>query len=215
METLGEVFIPEQDVETSYTGDSGDSQLSLQYYRNKAREFQAFMEEIDTTYAIALSLASDPGVADSLRNDMLDTLDQIEAKKATIRTTAQGINLAAEAINAVGGRFPELSVPSTLQGLGLPFVIPAAAVAAFAAAVALIAWGSQIISGVNERLKTSLLYDNMDDETKSRVAAAQVQAETSQKAAEVSPWTALSNIGQYLLIGAAIWIGYNVWKKGK
>ncbi|MBK9497439.1 MAG: hypothetical protein IPO08_23535 [Xanthomonadales bacterium] len=104
---IGEVWTPGVDPDLAYTGESGESALSMQYYRNKAVEFQETLNRVD---ALAQKLneiielnANDPVIVD----DALQTLAEYNSKKFLLKTTAEAINLGAAGINALGGRFPE------------------------------------------------------------------------------------------------------------
>lgn len=197
---IGEAGVPHDDA--SYTGDVPGSALSVSYWRDKAREFQVVMNQIDATAQAAQDMAVlnlDPG----LTSDLMGYLSEFDMKKTVFRVAAEGINAGAALINAAGGRFPQLSIPSTL-GLG-PLVIPAAAIAALGTAAALIVWGQSWIAGVNERMATAQLLATGDPEVARLIA----RAKAAQIAADQSPLASVSGIVKW---GALAFLGYLAWK---
>lgn len=200
---LADAGIPGGGSDVSYTGDTGDSSLSMQYYRNKVTEFQNTLNAIDKA-AMASMIALDSGVlseADSVALD--DALYEYENNKTKMRLTAEAINAGAAAINAAGGRFPELSIPT---GLGLaPFVLPAAAIAAIGVAAGLVLWGNTWIKGVNERLKRSVVLDAIQNpEQKAQVAQAMALSDSAVQESEASSLSGIASIVKWgaIAIGA-------------
>lgn len=184
-----------------YTGDAGDSALSLQYYRNKVAEFQSVLEAVDRgARAIELALEAD-GLDDATWSALYDDLDQYESRRVLLRTTAQAINAGAAAINAVGGRFPVLSIPA---GLGIVPVLPVAAIAAVATAATLIAWGLAWLSGVNERLRQAQLLEALPEESRAKLAEATLISDNALRTAEASPWGSIASMVKWgaIAVGA-------------
>ena len=142
----------------SYSGEApSTSMLSMDYYRNKAREFQSTMNALDEARTAAvntLSLGVDPETSAYLQG----WLTEFEGRRGWLRGIAEGINLASEVVNAAGGRMPVLSIP---RGLGiLPAIaLSATSIAAFGAVAAAVTWGAQAVSGLNDRLATAQLLD--------------------------------------------------------
>ena len=202
MRNLGEVWIPGQDSDEGYTGETGGG---IQYVRNKAREFQMTLNAVDETSRILenalaelmIDSATGANVDPTLIDDLTAYLEEYESKKTVFRTTAEAINLAASGINALGGRFPELSIPS---GLAAPIVIPFALVAAVGVAAGLILWGNTWIQGVSERMKISVQAGLISDPVK-RDAFVMRIAEIDAQAAAASG-SGLSNVAGVVKWGA-------------
>lgn len=206
--------------DAAYTGDVSTSAFSLDYYREKAREFQVTLQALDMSAAAAQRVVDAYGdvtadgvevVDDDLIIDMLGFLQEFDNKKTLLRGTAEAINLAAAGINGIGGRFPQLSVPS---GLGLvPFLAPVALVAAIGTAAALVVWGAQWMNGLNDRLKTAVYINAIEDPLKK---AALVQALAASDAAITqSSGTGLSNVASVFKWGAiavGAFLAYRVWQ---
>ena len=145
--------IPRDDY--SYTGEySAGNPLSLDYYREKAREFQSTLNALDSAWFATVEAFQLP-LSDDDRRALQQKLVEYEQKKGMLRVTAEAINLGAQSINAMGGRFPNLSLPQTL---GIPFALPAAVVAAIATAATLIVWGRDWIAGSLAIQEQALAY---------------------------------------------------------
>jgi len=128
----------------AYTGEVDPSVFSLDYYRNKVREFQ---DSLNRAAAIAEAFGAIPPEAlDPSDYDLVvDWLNDYWARREWILSAAEGVNLLAQGANAVGVRFPVVSVPSGL-GFALPPALAIAGVAAFAAVVSVIAWAADKIT---------------------------------------------------------------------
>ena len=86
------------------------SPFAMDYYRNKAREFQELIIALDRSYWAA-SGALGTGALDATTAAALEAaLSDYESRRTTLRVTAEAINAGAAAINALGGRFPSLSI---------------------------------------------------------------------------------------------------------
>lgn len=202
--------------DASYTGDTGDSVLSMQYYIDKANQFQLVMNSLDAAATAAenmLAIAQEAdltgmGVGDpSIADDLVGYLNDFYDKRYQFRLTAEAINAGANTINAVGGRFPVLSIPS---GLGIaPVVMGAVALGALATAAALIAWGNTWLKGLNARMATAASAAMIDDPDKK--AAFLTQAATAQaamEAADDSPITTIANIVKWGAIAGAVYLAF-------
>lgn len=187
-----------------YEDTTDDSSVfSLDYYRNKAREFQTSMVAVDQA-AIAARVALDAGISSEVNDDLGALLSEFESKKWTYRMTAEAINAGAEIINSMGGRFPQLSVP---QGLGLvPFAIPAATIAAVGVAASLVVWGAQWVSGVNERLRLAQLLDVGTPDQKAELARAIGLADAAERAASGNPLSSIASVVKWIAIAGVGWM---------
>lgn len=201
--TLGDARLPNDDA--SYEGEQSTSLLSLDYYRNKAREFQVLMNALDEGYRAAvntLQIGVDAETAEYLRA----WIAEFESRRGYLRTIAEGINLASSAVNSMGGRMPVLSVPNTL---GFPLAIGAAGVAAFAAAAAAITWGAQFISGLNQRMSQAQLLDAASPQARDQIAIEVSRVNAANQAFGFSPLTALAPLLKWGALGVGAWM---LWK---
>lgn len=191
-----------------YTGDDGSSALSMQYYRNKAAEFQVTLNQVDEA-ARAAQNAIDADIDPSLTSDLLVMLQDFDMRKSTFRATAEGINAGASIVNSMGGRFPELSIPS---GLGLvPFLIPAASIAALGVAASLVVWGSQWVGGVVDRMKYAQVSAQITDPAKREALAIETQRATL--AQEATSATGLSDIAGVVKWGAIAALAFLLFRE--
>lgn len=198
----------------SYTGETGDSSLSVQYYRNKVTEFQTVLDALDRGAAAARQALYSGALAEEDAADLESRLQEFEARKGTLRATAEAINAGAAAWNALGGRMPQLSLPSGLAALP---VIPLALIAATATAATLIVWGRDWIRGVNARMQQAQLLAAIDDpEKRAEVAAAAAAAASAADLAESSPMTAVAGVVKWVSIAAIAflaWKAFDAWKR--
>lgn len=177
--------------DATYTGDTGDSVLSLQYYRNKANEFQEVLTAIDAAAASAQYLLEYGGDAD-LSAAMEEALAEYDARRWELAAAVQAVNAGASVLNAMDIRFPVLSLP---PGLGVaPIVLPVGALAAVAAATAaaatLIVWGRSWIQGVNDRQKFALTMGAIQDpDERARIAAEIARTDAAVAQANSASWS--------------------------
>lgn len=206
--------IPHDD--STYTGDVSDSVFSMDYVRQKAGELQDMMNSLDAGYFAASQALSIDGLDDDTRSSLQTFLDDFDQHRGMIRTTAEAINASAAVINAAGGRMPSLSIPQTL-GI-VPFVIPAALIAAVVAAGAIITWGVVWLNGLNQRLQNAQWLDAQDTpESRAQLAQTQAQAQTALDAANGSPWASIAGIAKWVGIAALAFLAYKAFsgRKGK
>lgn len=184
-----------------------NSAFSLDYYRNKAREFQETLNAVDMTYSSINELLS-ASISDDLRNDLNLALNEFESKRAQFRLTAEAINAGAAIINSLGGRFPVLSVPGNL---GLPIAVPVGVIAAVGVAASLALWGSQWISGINERLKMQLAIDAQNTpEAKAAIAKSIVDTDNALRQSDSSIWSTLGGSLKWIGLGV---VAYFAWRE--
>lgn len=203
---LGEVVFSD----VSYAGETGESRFSMQFWRNKANEFQVMLNQVDTAAQAAVD-AIEADIDPELSNQLLAMLDEFDAKKTVFRLTAEGINAGAAVINAAGGRFPQLSIPS---GLGfVPLAIPAATIAAFAVAASLLVWGAQFVSGVNERMAYAQMTGTLSPEKQAQLAEIKVRAQAAQTASSQSPLVSISNAVKWGAIALLGWMAFQAFQR--
>lgn len=206
MQTLGDA-IPGGNTDLLYSGETGESVFSMQYFRNKANEFQTILNQMDAgQWAVQLALAAN--IDDELTADLQTLLDEFYAKRSLYKGTAEAINMGAAAINAAGGRFPQLSIPS---GLGLAPLLPAVAIGAIATAATLITWGLSWLSQVRDRLGRAQLLDAVksDPEKAAALAEAMARSDMALAAASESPLSSVAGIVKWGAIGLG---AYLLWR---
>lgn len=192
------------------------SPVTVEYWRQKALEFQSTLNAVDTVARESWALASVLPEDSPQLASILAGLDEMESKRQAMKMAAEGINAAAAVVNAAGGRFPVLSIPSAL---GLPpLVIPAAAVAAFTAAAGLISWAVGWV-----RVQTALIgssvtaLEAIEDpaaraDAAREVALIRARAESAASAAGASPLASLASAAKWVGLGALAWFAYRAWK---
>jgi len=188
------------------------SPLSLDYYRQKVLEFQQVINALDETGRTVDALIRDVG-AGELADDLIALQSEFAAKKSQIKIAAEAINFAASGANAIGIRFPVLSVPRTLGAA--PIVAGAAIAAAVAAAAAIVVWGRDWIAGVNERLRNAQLMEQVPEADRARIAEAIVQTDAALAQANQSPVSAIAGIVKWIAIGVAAFYAYEAFLKIK
>ena len=198
MSTLGDVG-PHDD--ESYTGET--SLVSFDYFREKYREFQVCMNAADQAYQaglVVLQITPDPEI------DRL--LTEYESQSTMVRTTAEALNAGASIVNAAGGRMPVLSIPATL---GLPpLLMPAAVVAAVAAAATYVGWSLGYVSAMTRAIEV------VNDSSASAEAKAEItrQLQRAKTAAQLGSGTSLSLLSgpvKILAIGALAFLAWRAF----
>lgn len=190
------------------------SPVTVEYWRQKALEFQTTLNAVDSvaqeSWALASVLPEGPQLA-----AVLDGLNEMESKRQAMKMAAEGINAAAAVINAAGGRFPVLSLPSAL---GLPpLVIPAAAVAAFTAAAGLVSWAVGWTRVQTARIGSSVTALNAIEDPAARAQAAaevaviRARAEAAASAAQ-SPLASIASIAKWVGLGALAFFAFRAFQ---
>ena len=188
------------------------SPLAMDYYRDKAREFQSTLNAIDVAYQAANAALATGALEPESEAALVELLDAYEGKRLTLKLTAEAINAGAAVVNGLGGRFPQLSLPSTLGALP---VAPIALVGAIGAAVGLIAWGVQWISGVNERLKRAQLIAGASPAQRDQLIRAIADSDNSVSQAQSSTLAAIAPAIKWIAIGALAFFAYRAYTSRK
>lgn len=189
--------------------DAPPSPFSMDYYRRKAVEFQQVLNALDRSYWAASGALGTGALDDATATALEAALADYESRKGSLRLTAEAINAGAATINAMGGRFPRLSIPGTL---GLPpLLAPAALVAAIGAAAALIAWGSQWIAGVNERLKRAQIIEGTSPANRDAIVRAIAESDNAVNVAEGSFLASLAPTVKWVAIGIGAFLLYRAY----
>jgi hypothetical protein len=193
------------------------SQFSVEYWRQKASEFQSTINAVDEIARESIRLLDI--LPDGPERDAIaDGLDEFNTRRSSMKFAAEGINMGAAVINASGGRFPVLSVPATL---GLPpIALPAAAIAAFTAAASLIAWAIAWNRTQVARINSATLaLDAIEDPAeRARVAAqvAVIRANAEAAAAQSeSPFASLATVAKWGGIAVLAFLAYRAWEKSR
>jgi len=191
------------------TPPDAPSPFSMDYYRRKAVEFQQVLDALDRSYWAASGALGTGALDDATATALEAALADYESRKGQLRLTAEAINAGAAAINSMGGRFPRLSIPGTL---GLPpLLAPAALVAAIGAAAALIAWGSQWIAGVNERLRRAQIIEGTSPANRDAIVRAMAESDNAVNVAEGSFLASLAPTVKWVAIGIGAFLLYRVY----
>jgi hypothetical protein len=197
--------------DASYGAETGDSSFSMQYYRNKAAEFQSIMDSLDVTANSIRTLLS-VGVDEASADELQQWLAEFDGKKYLFRGTAEAINAGAYVVNAAGGRFPVMQIPQTL-GFAFAPALPLVAIAAFATAATLIAWGKTWMSGVNRRLHDQRMLDAITDpEAREQAARAVLEANSAQARVEASPLATIATVAKWGAIGYGAFMIWRMWQ---
>ncbi len=195
-----------------YTGQVSTSSLSLDYWREKAREFQTILNSLDSAYLASLDMLTLP-ITDESREVIQGGVWDYENRRTGLKVVAEGVNAAAAAINAVGGRMPSLSIPQTL---GMPAVILTPAIlAGFAAMMGAIVWGREWIVGQNQRIQTAQLLESISPEERSAAASAALQVQTAASGSTESTFSAVAGYVKWGAIAVAAWLAYKALKDSK
>jgi hypothetical protein len=197
--------------------DSGGkvTPLQLDYYRNKVKEFQDVLLNVDDTANIARQLI-DEDVSPELTLALQDYVSDFEDKKGEFKAAAEALNFAIQGVNAIGGGFPKLAIPGGLNGLGLvPLAAGAAVAGALAVAATLIIWGREWIKGINERLKQESLMKSIPEDKRAALATAIVQTDAAVRTSDSSPLTSIANIVKWAAIAAAAYFAYQAFNKSR
>jgi hypothetical protein len=205
-----------QEADTPTTDTSGNvTPLQLDYYRNKVKEFQDILDNMDATAAIA-RYTIDEDISPELTQSLQDYLASYDAKKGEFRVAAEALNFAIAGANAIGGGFPTVNIPAGLAGLGfIPLAAGAAVAGALAVAAALIVWGREWIKGVNERMKQESLIKSVPEDKRAALAQSIVQTDATVKASEASPLTSIAGIVKWGAIAIAAYFAFQAFNKSR
>jgi hypothetical protein len=185
------------------------SLMSLDYWQQKAADFQSTLNALDSGWNaanIALNspdlLSADPTLADDLRVWLAD----FDSKKSALRLTAEAINGGAQMVNSLGGTFQKLNIPGTL-GFA-PVALPLAAVGAFAVAATLIAWGVAALRGLNERLGRAQLLGALPPDGAAALAQSMAASDSALAQAEGTSFSTIATYVKWGGIALALFVAY-------
>ena len=184
------------------------SPFAMDYYRDKAREFQSTLNAIDGAYRAANDALATGALDAESEAGIIELLDAYEGKRLTLKLTGEAINAGAAVVNSLGGRFPQLSLPGTL---GLAPVAPVALIGAIGAAVGLIAWGVQWIAGVNERLKRAQLIAQASPAQRDQLIRAIADSDNAVSQSQASTLAAIAPAVKWVAIAALAFLAYRAY----
>lgn len=205
--TVGEAGVPRDDYH--YTGEVSSSPLSLDYFREKAREFQVTLNALDETYRAAMGAVSASGasIPYEYRAALDSLIDEYQSRRLWLKGTAEAMNLAARALNSVGVRAPVLSIPQTL---GLPaLAVPAVYAGAVAAAVIAIEWATGFVQRGYATLASIADLRSLPESERAAVVTARDQARTALLTANS---TGIGALAPWLKWGVIAIAGFLVWR---
>lgn len=179
------------------------SSQNVSYFQGKVAEFQQMMYDLDTTAANLSSFIQDYNITDPALTDKLAEFDR---RKFAFRAAAETLNFAVNGVNSFGANLPLVNIPA---GLGaLPVAALAAVASAVAVAAALIVWGREWIVGVNDRLKTDEVLQQIPLEQRGAAAAKVLEIEATAKSNEISPLASIASIVKWVAIGAGLYFAF-------
>lgn len=180
------------------------------YFARKINEFQLMVDNLDSTEASTRQFIDDYGIDDPV---LVEQLEAFDSKKAVIRGAAETLNLAVAGINTFGGNLPSVRLP---QGLAaVPVAALAAAAGAVAVAAALIVWGRDWIAGVNDRLKTREVLQQIPEAQRGQAAADLLRIEATNRNAQASPLANVANIVKWAAIAVGIYFAFQAFQKAR
>jgi len=184
----------------------GQAPMTLDYFRQKAIEFQEVVNALDGTGRTIRELLvaiEDPQLA----ADLAQAYNEFDRKKGMIRATAESVNLAAAGLNLIGVQAPRITIPQTLGAA--PIVVSAVAAAAIFTAASLIIWGREWIAGVNQRLNAATVIGAVPESDRAKVAQAVLQTQAAVAETEQSPVVAIAGTVKWIALAA---IAYFAWQ---
>jgi len=205
---MSETFTSPEEIVEAIGEAPSTSPFSLDYYRQKAAEFQQLLNALDTTNNELVQLIrSLPNTL--MRDELIAQQSELLDKKDKLRVVAEAMNFVANGLNGLGLQVPTLKLPMTLGAV--PLALGAAAAAAIFAAAALITWGRDWIAGVNERLRDAQLLESVPEAQRGDVAKAIMQTEQAKALADASPLAAVAGMVKWLAIGAIAFFAYQAY----
>ena len=188
---------------------TSDTVFSDNYYRQKIKEFQALLNNLQGAQEAVIGLI-DYGPAE-VRPELMALLDELDQKIGRYRQVAEALNFWINGINKDGAGFPTLKIP---PGLGVaPLVVAGGIGAAVAVAATLIAWGYSWIKKAQVLADRAQLYGYLTPEQRAFVAQKAIEIEQAAQASESSPLTSVANIAKWVSIAAVAYFAYQAYQK--
>jgi hypothetical protein len=198
-----------------YTGEVPDSgsvtqYASLDFYRNKIREFQVALNELDATAKVMRDFAALP-VPPAEYDAAVQWLTDYETNRAYAVAAAEAINLASNTANAAGIRMPVVSWQ--MRGVG---AFPPLMIAAVASAVGAGAWFlSYAIDRISAAKEITAMRDTiaMLPENERAAALRMNQEITLAKARAENPIASIANVVKWVALGVAGFFAYRAFEQ--
>jgi hypothetical protein len=190
------------------------SPVTVEYWRQKALEFQTTLNAVDSVAQESWALASVLPEGSQL-DSVMEGLQEFESMKRRMKTAGEAINALAAIVNTAGGRFPVLSIPSAL---GLPPVaIPAGIALTLAGLGGVIAGATAWAALQARRIESSIDAVNLIADPEERANAARevalirARAEAAAATAD-SPLASLANVAKWAGIAALAFFAFRAFQ---
>lgn len=215
----GNVIYSSSDTEDA---NAAPSMATLDGWRNKVVEFQNTLQALDVTYSQLVELGYTVyALNDSTAIAEYEELkNEFENKRAAFRAAASAIQVASDAMNAIGVHFPGIQMPIGLSAL--PAAGFAAVVAAVAAGAVLVSWSQNFFTSVREAIRRWQTLDAIKALPASEQAAAlnklqdsDRQIAVAQAKASESSFSAIASFGKWIVLGGIVYLGYRIYKDSK
>jgi hypothetical protein len=185
-----------------YTGENS----SIDYFRNKARDFQIVLNNLDIIDKSLMDVRYEINGQDDLLAEWADLYDELQSKKSQFKLAAEAINLASNGLNAVNIRFPQLSIPNSLG------IAPAIGVAAaIAGAAVLVYWASEFIPRVFNFFDYALSLNFADEETKKRIIELKEKTNFEIQRNGSGSLNQVVNVIKYVAFAGAAYFAYKLF----
>lgn len=186
--------------DVGYEGVSADPSIfSLDYYRNKVREFQ---DSLNRTASIAETFRSVPfyGVDEATFEAIQSWLRDYDMRRTWLIETAEGVNLLAQGANAVGIRFPVISPPRGLNAL--PPLLAVAGIAALTAIVAVVEWSAVMQAEAKNIAEQARIIGTLPQDQQAALLQGLQNVQTVASQGSIS--ATIANAVKWIAIGAGV-----------
>lgn len=203
------------DYEAGADTTAAPSAITMDYYRQKALQFQATLNSLD---AVSRDLYDAGTVAYATGDATMiaqyeDMRAELDSKKSQFLSIMEAINFASQGINAVGINFPRIQAPF---GMG---AIPLVPVAVIAGAVALIEWATGFFSRVANIVQSWVDNRTIEMLPESERAAAYEVLQKTRSTVEVAKAQAtgsslaqLATIAKWGAVGLGLFLAWKMMK---
>jgi len=198
--------------DVGYTGEVYDPGsigrlASPDFYRDKIREFQVALNELDAA-AVQMRAFAGLAIPPAEYDAAVAWLEDYDANRTRAIAAAQAINVASAAANAIGIRMPTVSW-SQRGGLGNPLLIAGVATAIGAGAWVLSYAASKIAEAHRITRVKQILADLPPDQ---RAAALRVEQEIELvRARAENPVSAIADAVKWIALAAAGYFAYRAF----
>lgn len=195
--------------DAGYTGEVYDPEsvtrlASLDFYRDKIREFQASLNALDQAADSMRALAALP-LPPAEYDEAVSWLTDYEANRGRAIAAAQAINVAAESANALGIRMPVLSW-RTLQGVGNPVMIAAVA-GAIGAGAWFLTYAIDMLAAARAQSERVAMIESLTPEQRAEAVQREQEIALAKARAE-NPISAVASTVKWVAFGIAAWFAF-------